>query len=319
MRKLCVFASLFVALCAAGCGSSQPAVKGKGPTNVSVAPHVSFWQQYLQVMTERERVAFLEILDDKQRMTWLRTNGIDVRAELATKLARGMTVETAKSRLNDPLDHQDKRGDAQMLYYSRFNGDTYTNYYLKFESNQLVNWNAYTLAQQDRTLDLVTFEAEISRRLDTVLRPGIGPRTIQQIAAIARKRLDETLGAHRERLTNTNKEQRTDYKRRIKIEYDPVTKQYKATDADEGGREVVVHRPSEYNYIVNEQVILSTSQADMLGWFAIEPSRKIVHRPFETHLFYIPYRSKRGDVETVIVEFSFKDGLLEQWFVYHDE
>ncbi|MCC6575371.1 MAG: hypothetical protein IT462_16465 [Planctomycetes bacterium] len=322
MRKLCVLLALTAASVIAGCAGPKADVRGEGPDatpTTRTAHHATQWQQYLRVMSERERIEFLNILGDADRRQWVRTNGIDVRAELANKLARGITMETAKRRLNDPVESQETRGDATMLYYSRFNGDTRTNYYLKFESNQLVNWNTYTIAQQDRTLDLVTFEAEISRRLDIALRPGMGAHQITQLANLARKRLDDVMqGPYRERITNTDADGHNDYKRRVKIEIDEKTGKYVAKTAD-GGSEVIVHRPGADNYLVEEQVLLTTAQADFLGWFALEPSRKIIHRPFETHLFYIPYKNKRGKAETVIVEFSYKDGLLEQWFVYHDE
>jgi len=274
------------------------------------------------VMTDRERIEFLNILDDSDRRRWVRVNGIDVRAELAGKLARGLTLETAKRRLSDKLDVEEARGDSVMLYYSRFNGDTRTNYYLKFESNQLVNWNTYTVAQQDRTMELMTFEAEIMRRLDIALKPGMGPETIRKMAFIANERLNEVLqGRHRDRLKDDNVKDRTDYKRRVVVDYDEKTGQYTVTVPEKPGegQEVIVHRPSTDNYIVEEQVIMTTAQADFLGWFAKEPQRKIIHRPFETHQFLLPYKSKRGVKETVVVEFSFRDGLLEQWFVYHDE
>jgi hypothetical protein len=57
----------------------------------------------------------------------------------------------------------------------------------------------------------------------------------------------------------------------------------------------------------------------MLAWFDREPDYKIIHRPFETHQYFLNYKSNRGAVETVTVEFIFRDGLLEQWFVYHEE
>jgi len=315
MRYALICALSLLALISGACSSSRD-VQGEGPRAIGSgeAPQPGPWSKYVQVMTERERLEFLEIIDDSERKLWLARNGVDVRAELATRLSRGISVDAAKRRINDPLDAEDKRGGDTMLYYSRYNTQSRTNYYLHFRADQLMSWNTYTLEQQERTLGLVQFETELVRKFDAYLERGMGPATIRSLGSNSKKHLDNTNLALRERTSDG------DYKGPVEVVTETGPDGKPRNVAKRGGtKESTFNRPDFKNYAVAEQVLLAQTKADMLAWFDREPDNKIAHRPFENHLFYLPYKSVRGATETVIVEFVFRDGRLEDWFVYHDE
>lgn len=314
--------ALICALLAAmvgGC-SSGPSVRGEGPRPItsSSAPTPGPWSKYIQVMTERERMEFMGIMDDGERRRWIARQGIDVRVDLAERLTRGISVEAAKRRISDPLEAEDKRGTETMLYYSRFNTETRTKYYLSFRSDQLVSWNTYTLAQQDRTLGLITFENELMRKFDAYLKPGMGPDGIRSLGVQAKKHLDATQLALRERLTDSN------YKGPVEVVVEQGPDGKPRNVARRGGtREAIYNHPyyedERKSLEVQEQMELARGKAELLSWFDREPDYKIIHRPFETHQFFLTYKSVRGDVETVTVEFVFRDMRLEAWYVYHEE
>lgn len=303
----------------AGC-SSGPSVQGEGPTAITgnSAPTPGPWSKYVQVMTERERLEFLNIMDDRTRRLWLARKGIDVRVELAERLTRGISVEAAKRRINDPLDSEDKRGNETMLYYSRFNTESRTNYYLSFRSDQLVSWNTYTLAQQQRTLGLISFENELMRKFDAYLKPGMGPDAIRSLGVQAKKNLDNTQLALRERLTDSN------YKGPVEVVVEAGPDGKPRNVARRGGtRETIYQHPyyedERKSLEVQEQMELARGKAELLSWFDRDADYKVIHRPFESHQFFLTYKSLRGDVEVVTVEFVYRDGLLQEWFVYHEE
>jgi hypothetical protein len=303
----------------AGC-SSGPEAMGEGPQPLGTtnAPAPGPWSKYIQVMTERERLEFLNILEDKERKLWLARKGIDVRAELADRLSRGISVEAAKRRISDPLDHEDKRGNETMLYYSRYNTESRTNYYLTFRSDQLTNWNTYTLAEQQRTLGLITFENELMRKFDAYLKVDMGPGAIRSLGVQAKKNLDNTQLALRERISDPN------YKGPVEVVVENGPDGKPRNVAKRGGsRETVYHHPyyedERRGAEVEEQIELARGKSELLSWFDREPDYKIIHRPFETHQFFLTYKSMRGEIETVTVEFVYRDGLLKEWYVYHEE
>ena len=238
-------------------------------------------------MTNRERETFLDIFGGFDRQQWIRRQGIDVRADLNRQLSRGISVLAAKKRLSDPLELTDKRGNTTMLYYSRFNTQSRTSYYLKFRDDQLVSWNAYTREQQDRQRGLLAFENRLMRRFDITLERGMGIRAIKSQAKFARDQLNRVELALRDTITSD---------------------EYKG-----------VGKPSASDYIVAETILLAQSRNELFAWFYNrEPDKIVIHRPFETHQYFLSYKSVRGDTETVIVEFVFRGGLLEVWYVYHD-
>lgn len=309
----------FMAGLIAGC-SSGPSAMGEGPQPMGRGntPQPGAWSKYIQVMTERERLEFLNIMDDKDRRQWIARKGIDVRAELSERLSRGISVEAAKRRINDPLDSESKRGNETMLYYSRFNTESRTNYYLTFRSDQLTNWNTYTLAEQQRTMGLVSFENELMRKFDAYLEPGMGPETIRSLGTQAKKNLDNTNLALRERLSDPN------FKGSVEVVVEAGPDGKPRNVARRGGtRETIYHHPyyedERKGAEVEEQLLLARGKADFLAWFDRDADYKIIHRPFETHQFFLTYKSARGEIETVTVEFVYRDGLLEEWYVYHEE
>lgn len=322
MRYALIFALALAAVTSAAC-SSGPEVQGNAPQPVGggASPQRGTWSKYIQVMTERERMAFFDLIDDHDRRLWLTRNGIDVRAELAERLVRGISVDAAKRRINDPLDHEEKRGQDTMLFYSRYNTESRTNYYLQFRSDQLISWNTYTLAQQERTLGLMRFELDLIRKFDAYLEPGMGPEEIRSLATRSKKNADDTALALRDRVTDGN------YKGPVEVVAEEGPDGKKVLKAKRGGsRETVYHQPwlegtNAYttSHVVEERMLMAQSKAEMLAWVDREPDNRIIHRPFETHQFFLAYKSTRGAVERVTVEFVYRNGLLENWFVYHDE
>jgi hypothetical protein len=315
MRYALIFALAFLVFATAAC-SSKPKPVGDGPQPIGGkgAPQPGAWSKYIQVMSERERLEFHAIIDDEDRRTWVARNGIDVRAELAERLSRGISVEAAKRRITDTLEHEDKRGLDTSLFYSRYNTESRTKYYLNFRSDQLVSWNTYTLAQQDRTLALVKFVVELLRKFDAYLERGMGPETIRSLGSRSKKHLDDVNLINREALSNP------DYKGAVEVKSEVGPDGKPRNVASRGGtRESRFNKPDFKNYLVAEQVLLAESKAEMLAWFDRDPDRKIVHRPFETHQFFLQYKPVRGKAEVVTVEFVYREGLLEDWFVYHEE
>jgi hypothetical protein len=295
MRFYAAFAFALCALVVGAC-SSGPEVRGSGPTatgSVST-PTKSRWSKYLQVMTDLERTTFLDIEDSFEREQWLRRNGIDVRADLDNRLSRGISVDSAKRRILEAPDEITKRGDTTMMFYSRYNTESRTNFWLLFKSDQLVSWNAHTIAQQERERALLEFESRLMEQFDTVLRRGIGVAEIRRQAENARDNLNKIELAHRERLG------------------DPKYK---------GVRSV-----SSGDYLIAEDLLYAMSRAELFAWFLAsgsnkgtrEPDHIIIHRPYETHQYYMNHTDLRGNETRVIAEFIFMNGLLEDWFVYHE-
>lgn len=273
---------------AAGC-SSGPEVRGYGPESVGTtsSPTRSRWSANLQVMTDKERTTFLGIEDSFEREQWIRRNGIDVRTDLDRKLSRGISVDAAKRRIIETPDEVTKRGDTTMLFYSRFNTESRTNFWLMFESDQLVSWNAHTIEQQHRERHLLDFEAALMEKFNTVLERGIGVNEIKRQANNARDDLNRVELAHREKLGDPN---------------------YKGARSVSGG-----------DYLIAEDLLYAKSRNELFSWFqGREPDHIIVHRPFETHQYYMTYSDLNGEETIVVAEFIFRDGLLEDWFVYHE-
>ncbi|MCA8912809.1 MAG: hypothetical protein KDB82_13985 [Planctomycetes bacterium] len=289
MRKGIVF---FVLACClaliAGC-SSGPEVRGSGPEAIggASAPTKSRWSNYLQVMSDKERTTFLDISDNFEREQWIRRNGIDVRSDLDRKLSRGISVDAAKRRILEAPDEVTKRGDTTMLFYSRHNTESRTNFWLMFEADQLVSWNAHTIEKQHRERHLLDFEADLMTKFNTVLERGIGVNEITRRANNARDDLNRVELAHREVIANP------DYK---------------------GARKV-----SSGDYLIAEDLLYARTRNELFSWFqGREPDHIIVHRPFETRQYFMTYKDLNGDETIVIAEFIFRDGLLQDWFVYHD-
>jgi hypothetical protein len=283
-----MFFMLAGALLVAGC-SSGPTAYGDGPETVgSVStPTKSRWSAYLQVMSDKERTSFLDIADTFDREQWIRRNGIDVRADLHRRLSRGISIDAAKRRIEEVPDEVTKRGDSTMLFYSRYNTESRTNFWLLFRSDQLLSWNAHTIAEQDRQRHLLEFESALLDTFDTVLERGIGINEIKRNANNARDDLNKVELQHREKIGDP------DYK---------------------GARQV-----SPSNYLVAEDLLYARSRNELFSWFqGREPDHIIIHRPFETHQYYMTYTDLRGNETTVTAEFIFENGLLQDWFVYHE-
>lgn len=282
---------LFVAACGlvlTAC-SSGPEVRGRGPEAVDTVstPTKSRWSRYLQVMTDLERTTFLNIEDSFEREQWIRRNGIDVRADLDSRLSRGLSVDAAKRRIVEMPDEVTKRGGSTMLYYSRYNTQSRTNFWLMFRDDQLVSWNAYTLERQERERSLLEFESQLMDKFDTVLREGMGINEIRRQADNARDNLNKVELSHRERLG------------------DPGYK---------GARSV-----SSGDYLVAEDLLYARDRNELFAWFqGREPDKIIIHRPYETHQYYMTYTDLRGNETIVTAEFIFLNGLLQDWFVYHE-
>jgi hypothetical protein len=278
-----------------GCGlvlgacSSGPEVRGGGPEAVGAVstPTKSRWSRYLQVMTDLERITFLDIADSSEREQWIRRNGIDVRADLNARLSRGISVESAKRRIVEVPDETTRRGETTMLFYSRYNTESRTNFWLLFRGDQLVSWNAHTIAQMDRERHLLEFESALMDKFDTVLKRGMGVNEIRRQADNARDNLNKVELAHRERLGSP------DY---------------------QGARKV-----SSGDYLVAEDLLYARSRNELFAWFqGREPDRIVVHRPYESHHYYMTHTDLRGNETIVTAEFVFMNGLLEAWYVYHE-
>lgn len=280
---------LLCALIGAGC-SSGPEVRGNGPEGLGTvsAPTKTRWSAYLQVMTDKERLEFLDIQDSFDREQWIRRQGIDVRADLQGRLARGISVEAARRRIFEVPDEVSKDGTTTMLFYSRYNTQSRTNFYLMFESDQLVSWNSYTLEEQEREKSLLEFEAKLMRKFNTVLEVGMGAPAIRKQAENAQADLNRVELAHREKIANP------DFKGAGKASFS--------------------------DYIVAESLLYAKNRAELFAWFQNRDADKvIIHRPFETHQYYMVHRDVRGRETVVTAEFVFESGRLQQWYVYHEE
>lgn len=278
----------FALLLGVGC-SSGPDVRGSGPEAVGglSTPTKSRWSPYLQVMTDKERTEFLDIEGSFEREQWLRRNGIDVRADLHRKLSRGISVDAAKRRIIEAPDEITKRGDSTMLFYSRYNTESRTNFWLLFRADQLVSWNAHTIGQQERERHLLEFESRLMDKFDTVLERGMGINEIKRQANTARDDLNRVELAHRDKIGDS--------------EYQGV------------------RRVSSGDYLVAESLLYARSRNELFSWFqGREPDHIIIHRPFETHQYYMTFSDLNGQETIVTAEFIFENGLLQDWFVYHE-
>lgn len=289
MRKALLLFACVAALVLAACGSSEK-FPGRGPTAIdqpSGAPTRSRWSQYLVVMTDKERTEFLDIQGEFEREQWVRRNGIDVRADLSRRLARGISVEAAKRRILEVPDETHKHGRSTYLFYSRFNTASRTHFWLRFENDQLLSWNSYTQEQQDRERELIEFETRLMRKFDTVLAKGMGVAEIKRQADNARQDLNKVEMAYRERMADPN---------------------YK------GGRNV-----GSRDYIIAENLLYARTRNELFEWFqGREADKIIIHRPFETHQYYMLHRDIRGVERIVTAEFVFENGGLVDWFVFHE-
>lgn len=277
------------ALIGVGC-SSGPEVRGRGPEGLGTvsAPTKTRWSSYLQVMTDKERLEFLAIEDSFDREQWIRRQGIDVRADLAGRLARGISVEAAKRRIIEVPDEVSKDGSTTMLFYSRYNTQSRTNFYLMFEADQLVSWNSYTLEEQEREKHLLEFEARLMRKFNTVLEVGMGAPAIRKQAENAQADLNRVELAHREKIANP------DFKGAGKASFS--------------------------DYIVAESLLYAKGRNELFAWFQNrEADKVIIHRPFETHQYYMTHKDIRGRETQVIAEFVFESGRLVAWYVFHEE
>jgi hypothetical protein len=273
-----------------GCGSTEP-FPGRGPEVVDqprTPPVRSRWSPYLVVMTDKERTEFLGMQDEAQRELWLRRTGIDVRADLAQRLSRGISVEAARGRIVEVPDHTQREGDTTTLFYSRFNTESRTFYWLKFESDQLVSWNSYTREQQDRERELLQFEQKLTRKFDATLERGMGMNEINRQAAAARADLNRVQDTFRETLA----------------------------DPDYRG---VYTKPGSRSYLVAESLLNAQTRNELFEWFqGRAPDKILVQHPFETHRYYTTYTDLRGRETVITVEFVFENNLLRDWFVYHE-
>lgn len=282
---------VIIALCGlviAGC-SSGPEVRGSGPEAVGAisTPTRSVWSRYVQVMTDKEREEFLGLEDSFERQQWIRRNGIDVRADLDRKLARGISVESAKRRIEEIPEEVTTRGDTTMLFYSRFNTESRTNFWLLFKGDQLVNWNAHTIAQMDRERHLLDFESRLMGKFDTVLERGMGMHEIVRQANNARDHLNKAELVHREKLADP------DYK---------------------GARRV-----TSGEYLIAEDLLYARTRSELYEWFRGRTADHIIRQgAYETHQYFTTYTDIRGNSTVVTVEFVFMNGLLENWFVFHE-
>ena len=124
-------------------------------------------------------------------------------------------------------------------------------------------------------------------KFNTVLERGIGVNEITRRDNNARDDLNRVELAHREVIANP------DYK---------------------GARKV-----SSGDYLIAEDLLYARMRNELFSWFqGREPDHIIVHRPFETRQYFMTYKDLNGDETIVIAEFIFRDGLLQDWFVYHD-
>lgn len=275
-----------------GACSSSPEPRGSGPEPVgtTTTPTKSRWSSYLQVMSDKERLEFLEIRDNFEREQWLRRNGIDVRVDLDRRLSRGLSIDAAKNRVAEPLDEQTKSGDTTMLFYSRYNTESSTNFWLMFQKNELVSWDSYSIEDVRREREILDVEARLMDKFNTVLERGMGMAEIRLQAENAQESLDRVRLAHREDLDDP------DFKGRRKI------------------------KPGMTNYLVAEALLHAETQNELFEWFhGREPDHIIVHRPFETQQYFMTYTDLWGAETEIIVEFVFQNGMLENWFVYHED
>jgi hypothetical protein len=272
-----------------GC-SSSPAVEETPEDPVMAGPESptgSRWGQYLVVMTDLERERFMEIDGEFERNQWLRREGIDVRAELNHFLERGLNVDTVHRRLRQTPDEVMQDADTTTMFFSRYNTQSRTEFWLKFEGDSLIAWNSYTMEQQARERELLDFQQQLMRRFNTVLRRGMGMNEINRNAAGAQADLNRVERAHHERTTNP------DYR---------------------GTRSV-----STRDYIIAEQLLYARSRNEMFEWFhGRTPNERIIQRPFETHRYHMTHTDLRGNETLILVDFVFEDGLLANWFIYHE-
>ncbi|MHC4841144.1 MAG: hypothetical protein ACYTDT_09350 [Planctomycetota bacterium] len=267
-----------------GCGSTH-SHDGEGHETRSHPP--SRWGKYLEVMTDKERDEFFGISDTFDRNQWIRTNGMDVRVDLAKVLSKGMSKSAAKKSVKDPVEDTVDNGDSHMAFYSRFNTVSRTNYYLVFHKGKLASWHSYTREDQDRNRELFAFESKLMRKFDTVLEVGMGVNEIRRQAENARNDLN-----------------------RVKV----ATRDVTSEDTYKG-----VRSASYGNYIIAEQLLLAESRNELFKWFQGRDADKIVvQRPYENHQYYMVHKDLRGNETVVIAEFVFRDGLLKRWFVYHE-
>lgn len=275
-----------------GACSSGPEARGSGPEAVGTTgtPTKSRWSPYLQVMSDNERIEFLAIEDNFEREQWIRRKGIDVRADLDRRLSRGLSLAAAQNRIDAPLDEKSERGDTTMLFYSRFNTESSTNFWLMFQNNQLVSWDSYAVEDQRREREILDFEARLMNKFNTVLKRGMGVEEIRRQAANSRENLNRVRLAHRESMPDPT------FKGRAEI---------KADTSD---------------YLVAEALLFAETQAELFAWFqGREPDHIVVHRPFETHKYFMTHVDLWGNETEIIIEFVFRSGSLENWFIYHDK
>lgn len=289
MRKALLLLLGIVVVAIGGCASSED-FPGRGPEALggpASAPTRSPWSQYVTVMTDKERTTFLDIEGSFEREQWIRRQGIDVRADLARRLARGISVEAAKRRIIEVPDETRRTGRTTYLFYSRYNTTSRTHFWLRFEDDQLLSWNSYTQEAQDRERELLEFEQRLMRKFDTVLRKGMGVNEIRRQADNARQDLNKVEMAYRERIADPN---------------------YKA------GRNV-----GNRDYIIAEQLLYAKTRNELFEWFqGREPDKIIIHRPFETHQYNMVHTDIRGVERIVTAEFVFENGALVDWFVFHE-
>jgi hypothetical protein len=294
MRKamfllLGAFTALGAVAGTSGCSSSGMQARGGEPEVVGTpsAPSRSRWSQYLAVMTDLERERFFEVDGEFEREQWIRREGIDVRADLSRRLARGLSPADVRRRVPEAPDETIRDGSTTMMFFSRFNTQSRTEYWVKFENDSLVTWNSYTIEQQDRERELLDFQQRLMRRFNIVLERGMGMQEINRNANLAREDLRRVEAAHHETTT------RGDYRGVMQF--------------------------SSRNYIVAEQLLYARTRAELFEWFhGREPDERIIQRPFETHRYYMTHTDVRGNETLITAEFIFENGLLERWYVYHE-
>jgi hypothetical protein len=273
-----------------GCGSSEP-FPGRGPETINqpaTAPVRSHWSSYLVVMTDKERTEFLAIEGDQSREQWLRRTGVDVRADLSGRLSRGISVESARRRIMDVPDQTHRDGRTTMLFYSRFNTESRTYFWLKFENDQLISWNSYTREQQDREREVLEFEQKLMRKFDATLERGMGINEINRQAANARTDLNRVQDTYRDTVSDS------DYKG-------------------------VYSKANTRSYLVAENLLYAQTRNELFEWFqGRQPDKVIIQRPFETHRYFSTYKDLRGRETVITVEFVFEDNQLLDWFVFHE-
>lgn len=288
--RIALLLLLAVGVAFIGACSSTESFPGRGPEGLdqpSGAPTRSRWSQYLIVMSDKERTEFLDVEGEFEREQWIRRRGIDVRADLSRRLARGISVEAARRRIIEVPDETHRHGRSTYLFYSRYNTTSRTHFWLRFENDQLLSWNSYTQHEQDRERELIDFENRLMRKFDTVLEKGMGIQEIKRQADNARQDLNKVEMAYRERLGDPN---------------------YKA------GRNV-----GSRDYIIAENLLYAKTRNELFEWFqGREPDKIIIHRPFETHQYYMLHRDIRGVERIVTAEFVFENGGLVDWFVFHE-